>query len=268
MSMGSGNRFEGKVAVITGGASGIGAAAARLFHGEGASVMIADLNAADGEALAGVLGEGRARFQATDVSDYAQVQRLIDAAVAAFGRLDILFNNAGIGNFSAIPDLSVEEWRRVVAVNLDGVFFGCKAAIPVMRAQGGGAIVNTASISGLLGDFGFSAYNAAKAGVINFTRTAAIDHAREGIRVNAVCPGPVDTPIIASIDAVQGLRQLWSDRVPMGRFATAEEVAQAVAFLASNAAAFVTGVALPVDGGLTAHTGQPNLFREMPGGVS
>lgn len=257
-------RFEGKVAVVTGGASGIGAAAARLFHGEGASVVIGDLDAAAGQALAAELGT-RARFQPCDVSRFAEVEALVALAPAEFGRLDILFNNAGIGSFSPIEALSVDDWKTVIAVDLDAVFYGMKAAIPLMRAGGGGAIVSTASASGMAGDFGFAAYSAAKAGVINLTRTAALDHARDGIRVNAVCPGPVDTPILAGIQAVPGLRTDWEDRVPMGRFARAEEIAEAVAFLASDAASAITGVSLPVDGGLTAHTGQPNLLRIMGG---
>lgn len=256
-------RFEGKVVVITGGASGIGASAARLFHSEGASVVIGDIDAAGGAALVAELGEARARFLKTDVSVFEEVKALVDAAVTAFGRLDILFNNAGIGNLSPIEDLPLEDWHRVIAINLHAVFYGCKAAIPIMKAQGGGAIVNTASASGLAGDFGFSAYNAAKAGVINFTRTAAIDHARDGIRVNGVCPGPVDTPILGAVSAFPGLRDIWDECVPMGRFAQPGEIAEVVAFLASDAASFVTGVSVPVDGGLTAHTGQPNLTRLM-----
>ena len=257
-------RFAGKVAVITGGASGFGAATARLMHRDGASVVIGDLDAPAGEALVAELGE-RARFQLCDVSDFAAIEALVALATSAFGRLDVLFNNAGIGSFSTIEALPVEEWKKVIAVDLDAVFYGMKAAIPVMRAQGGGAIVSTASASGMAGDFGFAAYSAAKAGVINLTRTAALDHARDGIRVNAVCPGPVDTPIIAGIQAVPGLRTDWEDRVPMGRFAQPEEIAEAVAFLASDAASAITGVSLAVDGGLTAHTGQPNLLRIMGG---
>ncbi|UYO51840.1 SDR family NAD(P)-dependent oxidoreductase [Rhodopseudomonas palustris] len=256
-------RFGGKVAVITGGASGIGAATARLLHAEGASLVIGDLDVAAGNALVAELGTERARFITTDVSDFGSVQALIDGAVAAFGRLDVLINNAGIGSLSSIAALPVEDWKKVLAINLDGVFFGCKAALPVMVAQRAGAIVNTASASGLAGDFGFAAYNAAKAGVINFTRTAAIDHARDGIRVNAVCPGPVDTPILAGVQGIPGLRADWEDRVPIGRFASPAEIAQVIAFLASDAASYVTGVSVPVDGGLTAHTGQPNLPKVM-----
>ena len=256
-------RFEGKVAVITGGASGIGAAAARRFHAEGASVLLADLNAEAGEALAASLGEGRAVFRRVDVSDFGEVEAMVAAAAQAFGGLDILFNNAGIGSFANVVDLTLEDWRRVIDIDLSAVFYGCKAAIPHLRARGGGAIINTASISGLAGDFSFAAYNAAKAGVINLTRSMAIDHARENIRVNAVCPGPVDTPIIAGINEMQGVREAWDAKVPMGRFARPEEIAAVVAFLASDDASYMTGAILAVDGGVTAHTGQPDLPRML-----
>lgn len=265
--MNEGKRFNSKVVVITGGASGIGAACARLFHAEGASVVVGDLDAELGSVLVDELGAGRARFIATDVADFDAIVALVEGAVTAFGRIDVLVNNAGIGSLSAIADLPVDEWKKVLAINLDGVFYGLKAALPIMLAQGSGAVVNTASASGLAADYGFAAYNAAKAAVINLTRTAAIDHAREGVRINAVCPGPVDTPILAGIHMVPGLRVNWEDLVPMGRFARAEEVAEAIAFLASDAASFITGVALPVDGGMTAHTGQPNLPQVM-GAVS
>ncbi len=254
-------RFSGKVAIVTGGASGIGAATARRLHGEGACVLIADVNGALGEALADELGRERAVYRHVDVSCWDDVQAMVDGAVTAFGRLDILFNNAGVGSFAATPDVSIEEWRRVIDIDLTGVFYGCRAAIPVMKAQGGGAIINTASASGLAGDYSFAAYNAAKGGVVNYTRAAGIDHARDGVRINAVCPGPVDTPIIAGIDAWPGVRDAWNERVPMGRFARPEEIAGVVAFLASDDASYMTGAIIAVDGGLTAHTGQPNLPR-------
>jgi len=258
------SRFTGKSAIVTGGASGIGAATARRLHSEGASVLIADLNEDLGRALADELGP-RALFQHVDVAVWDEVDAMVECAVSAFGGLDILVNNAGIGSFATVVDISLEDWRRVLAIDLDGVFFGCRAAIPRLRARGGGAIINIASISGLAGDYHFAAYNTAKAGVINLTKAAAIDHAREGIRINAICPGPVATPIIAAIDAFQGVREDWSDRVPIGRFAQPEEIANVVAFLASADASYMTGAIINVDGGLTAHTGQPNLARIIAG---
>ncbi|MBU6372419.1 MAG: SDR family oxidoreductase [Alphaproteobacteria bacterium] len=258
-------RFQGKVAVITGGASGIGAATARRLHAEGAAVLLADLNDDAGRALAAELGDGRAIYRRADVAVWDDVEGMVAAAVAAFGRIDILVNNAGIGSFATVADISLEEWRKVLAIDLDGVFYGCRAAIPHMRKTGGGAIVNIASASGLAGDFSFAAYNTAKGGVVNLTRAAAIDHAREGIRINAVCPGPVATPIIAAVDDMPGVRAMWDERVPMGRFAQPEEIASVVAFLASSDASYVTGAIVSVDGGLMAHTGQPNLPRVLAG---
>lgn len=256
-------RFDGKVAIVTGGASGIGAAFAQRVHSEGGSVMIADLDVARGEALAKSLGD-RAAFRHVDVSDPAALVALADATVARFGGIDILYNNAGIGCYGLTPDLAIDDWRRVLAVNLDAVFYGCKAVIPHLVARGGGVILNTASASGLRADFGFTAYNAAKAGVINYTRSLAIDHARDGIRANAICPGPVETPILTDgVDAMPGLRAEWEAVVPMKRFARADEIAAVAAFLASDDASCVTGVAIPVDGGLTAHTGQPDLRDRM-----
>ncbi|MCW1382675.1 SDR family oxidoreductase [Novosphingobium sp. KCTC 2891] len=252
-------RFSGKVAIATGGASGIGAAFVRRLHGEGASVMIADLDAEKGAALAAELGE-RTAFRQVDVSDVEAMAALAQATADTFGGIDILFNNAGIGCFGETPDLDVETWKRVIAINLDAVFYGSKAVIPFMRQRGGGAIVNTASASGMAADFAFTAYNAAKAGVINYTRCLAIDHAKDNIRANAICPGPVDTPLLVTgVDAIQGLRTDWERRVPMNRFARPDEIAAVAAFLASDDASYLTGASIPVDGGLTAHTGQPDL---------
>jgi len=240
-------RFDGKAAIVTGGASGIGAATVRRLHSEGASVLIADINDAMGEALAHELASG-AIYRRVDVADWAQVEAMVNAARVAFGRLDILVNNAGIGSFATTPDISLEEWRRVIEIDLNGVFYGCRAAIPVMKAQGGGAVINTASASGLGGDYSFAAYNAAKGAVVNFTRAAAIDHAREGVRINAVCPGPVSTPIISAVFAMPGVKDAWDERVPMGRFAEPEEIASVIAFLASDDASFMTGAIVAVDG--------------------
>ena len=254
-------RFEGRVAIVTGGASGIGAATARLMARDGARVVVADLNGDLAWALAAEIG-GTAH--PLDVSDRAAVEALVAATVAAHGRLDILVNNAGIGSFGRTPDMDPAAWERVIAIDLHAVFYACRAALPALIAAKG-AIVNTASISGLAGDYGFGAYAAAKAGLINYTRTLALDHARDGVRANALCPGLIDTPLTAGAAAVPGLRERWHDTVPMGRAGTAEEMAAAIAFLASDDASYVTGAVLVADGGMTAWTGQPNLLRAMEG---
>jgi len=254
-------RFRDKIVIVTGGGSGIGAASVRRFHQEGATVIIADRSQERGEAFAAELGVNRARYRQVDVTSWPEVSRLTQEVLASFSRLDILVNNAGIGSLSTTADIAIEEWRRVIDVDLNGVFYGCRAALPIMRAQGVGTIVNTASASGLAADYGFAAYNAAKGAVVNFTRAAAVDHAKDGIRVNAVCPGPVGTAIMKSIEAIPGALEAWQERVPMARFAEPEEIANVIAFLASDEASFVTGANVVVDGGLTAHTGQPDLPR-------
>ena len=261
-------RFEGKVALVTGAASGIGAATARRLHAEGARLVLCDLQAEPLAALAKQLdASGRTAFTRTlDVADRAQVESFVDAGAERFGRLDVIFNNAGIGAFGLTPDLDPEVWKRVIEVDLHSVFYGCRAAIPHLRRAGGGAIVNTASISGMGGDYGLAAYNAAKGAVLNYTRTLAIDHACDGIRVNAVCPGPIDTPLANALLANEKIAREYRERIPMGRVGKAEEVAAVVAFLASDDAAYVTGAAIVVDGGLTAATGQPNFTRIFQGG--
>lgn len=251
-------RFQDKVAVVTGAASGIGAATARRFIAEGASVVLADLAADAADALALELG-GRAMPYVLDVTDQGAVEALMAAAVAQFGKLDIVFNNAGISSLGRIDEIDVETWHRVIDVDLNAVFYGCRAALAHLRNNGGGVIVNTASISGLFGDWGLPAYNAAKAGVMNLTRALAADHARDNIRVNAVCPGGVETPMTGPLATSRRAQQQYERLVPMGRMGRADEIAAAVTFLASDDASYITGHGLVVDGGVTATTGQPNF---------
>lgn len=250
-------RFQDRVAVITGGGSGIGAATARLLAREGAKVVVIDLAL---EAAQAVAQETGGIALAADVADRIALEDVIAQVVASHGRIDILVNNAGIGCFGKTPDLAPETWERVIAIDLNAVFYACRAAIPHMTG-GKAAIVNTASISGLAGDYCFTAYNAAKAGVINYTRSLAVDHAREGIRVNALCPGLIATPLTAGAATMPGLEAAWHDTIPMGRAGTPEEMAEVIAFLASDAASYVTGTIMVADGGQTAWTGQPNLLR-------
>jgi meso-butanediol dehydrogenase / (S,S)-butanediol dehydrogenase / diacetyl reductase len=252
-------RFAGRVAVITGGASGIGLATARQIVAEAGRVVIGDLNHAAGAAAVAELGADNALFQTCDVAQHEQVEALVALAEQRFGGVDVLVNNAGIGSdLCSVDTLSIDTWRRVISVDLDAVFFGCKSVIPRLRARGGGAIVNVASISGLGGDYGFNAYNAAKGAVVNFTRSLAMDHARDNIRVNALCPGLIDTPLSAFM-AKRGVLSSLTDNIPMKRVGRADEMAKVITFLASDDASYVTGSIVVADGGLTAGTGNPDL---------
>ena len=249
-------RLSGKVALITGGASGIGRATALLFAREGATVAIADLNAQAGKAVADEVtgGGGRATFEPADVSRAMDCRRLVERAIREFRRIDILFNNAGIIRRTTILDLSENDWDRVMAVNVKSIYLLSREAIPHMQKQGGGSIINTASGWGLAGGAKAAVYCASKGAVVLLTKAMAIDHGPQKIRVNCICPGDTDTGMLR-VEAQQ-LGEA-NDRFlaeaakrPLGRVGSPDEIAQAVLYLASDAASFVTGTALIVDGGL------------------
>ena len=249
-------RLKGKVAVITGAASGIGRATAVKFAGEGAAVVIADLNEEGGEAAVRDCKEnaGHAIFQKTDVSAEAEIKALIARAIKEFGRLDIMYNNAGIGGaVGPLEQISVEDWDKSQAVLVRSVFLGMKHAAPELRKAGGGSIISTASIAGIRGVVGLHAYCAAKAAVANLTRSAALEFAKDKIRVNCICPGVINTPILhRNLPGMkEAMEQMFVKSQPIARAGHPEDIAGAALFLASDDSEFVTGHALVVDGGLT-----------------
>ena len=248
-------RLENKVALISGGARGMGAAEARMFASEGAKVVIGDLLEAEGRQVEAEINEigGECVFIHLDVTKESEWQRAVETAVSRFGQLDILVNNAGVSSRGIVEDTNVDEWDMVMDINAKGVFFGTKAAIPEMRKAGGGSIVNISSISGIVGqDYVNGAYNASKGAVRLLTKSTAIQYAKEGIRVNSVHPGPIDTAMADyRLNDPEEQRKAEA-RIPMGRTAHADEVAYGVLFLASDESSFMTGSELVIDGGQTA----------------
>jgi NAD(P)-dependent dehydrogenase (short-subunit alcohol dehydrogenase family) len=246
--------FNGQVALVTGAASGMGLATAQAFARCGAAIVLADRNGEAVQAAArdiAVTGQ-RAIGVTCDVADEAQAATMVERAVAAYGRLDMAYNNAGIlGHMGPMTDETAAEFDEVNAINLRGVWTCMKHELLQMQGQGSGAIVNCSSLGGLVGLPGHASYHATKHGVIGLTKSAALDCAAAGIRVNAICPGVIDTPMGDSIDPA-AMKEFLRDQ-PIGRMGRAEEVAQAVLWLCSPAASFIVGVALPVDGGFTAH---------------
>lgn len=257
-------RFSGRVAVVTAAASGIGAATTARLVREGAHVYLSDIDAGGLARQAEALSEFSSRISAivTDVTDPAAIAALIETAAAEQGRLDILINNAGLGSFGRVTEVTPENWHRVFQICVDSVFHASRNAIPHL-IKNRGNIVNTASISGLLGDYGFAAYNAAKGAVINLTRNMALDYGRDGVRVNAVCPGLIATPLSLKLRGNDQVMAEYDRSIPLGRPGEPDEIASAIAFLASDDASYVTGVNFPVDGGLTSATGQPNFLRYL-----
>ncbi|MFD1174351.1 SDR family NAD(P)-dependent oxidoreductase [Oceanobacillus picturae] len=242
-------KLQDRVAIITGGASGIGAATAKLFVSEGAKVVLVDLNEEKGKAFQEELqAQGaEALFVKANITSEEEVANVFKETTNKFGKVDIVFNNAGIGRVHSSHDLDYSEWRNTVNVDLDGVFLVAREAIRGMLESGGGTIVNTASMYGWVGSPGSAAYNAAKAGVINLTRSLALEYAEKNIRINALCPGFIDTPIIPE----ESKKEL-SSITPMKRLGKSEEMAKAVLFLASDDSTYMTGNSLTVDGGYTA----------------
>lgn len=251
----AGMLLENKVAVITGGGSGIGRATALAFVKEGAKVVVADVLVEGGEETVRLIKHagGEAVFVKCNVTQATDVMAMVDAAIVNYGRLDCAFNNAGVnGELASFSKFSEESWDKIIDINLKGVFLCMKYEIPRILKSGGGAIVNTSSIAGLVGATGNPAYVASKHGVIGLTKGAAMYYAKAGIRVNAVCPGGIETPMVGDLVNDPKMRDIVMNLQPVGRLGTPEEVAHSVVFLCSDHSSFITGHALAVDGGIVA----------------
>ncbi|MEH6486219.1 MULTISPECIES: SDR family oxidoreductase [Pseudomonas] len=253
--------LNNKKAIITGGASGIGEQAVRLFVEHGARVVIADMNAERGQALAAELGEV-VTFCEVNLAAPEQIIGMIGQAVDSLGGLDILVNNAGYGIYGRTHLIDPQDWYKIIEVNLNALFHTCRHAIPHLMKQGG-SIINTASISGTRADYGFNAYAAAKGGVINYTRSLALDYALDNIRVNAISPGLIETPLTTPLRGHPDVLNNYMNNIPMSRAGVPMEIAKVMLFLASDLASYVTGQELAVDGGVTAWNGQPRFTQHF-----
>jgi NAD(P)-dependent dehydrogenase (short-subunit alcohol dehydrogenase family) len=248
-------RLDGKVAIVTGGASGIGAATVRRFVGEGARVVVADINDDAGEALARSLGAS-ATFRHTDVTTLAEVEAAVAFAVQRWGGLDVIHNNAAATGGGYVADIEPDVWEWSLKLMMTAVFYGMRAAIPAMLARGGGSIISTSSVEGMFGEVMSAPYCTAKAAIINLTRTVAIEYGRRNIRANCICPGAVDTPLLGLLCEVSGrTREAMGAQHALGRILRPEEIANVALFLASDESSAITGSAIVADGGLTSGLG-------------
>ncbi|MGD9424638.1 SDR family NAD(P)-dependent oxidoreductase [Pantoea sp. NSTU24] len=250
------SRFTQKVVVVTGAGSGIGEASAKRFAEEGASVVLVGRTVQKLEATLAEMTSGDHLVAACDVSDAEQVKQLSEKVLAKYGRVDVLVNNAGVIVQGRVHEVGLDAWKTLMKTDLDGVFYGVHYFMPALLKSKGN-VVNISSVSGLGGDWGMSIYNAAKGAITNFTRALAMDYGADGVRVNAICPGFTFTDLTEEAKNDQALLERFYDRIPLRRAGEADDIARAIVFIASDDAGYITGVNLPVDGGLTASNGQP-----------